>query len=101
MEFYWLGIGRKTVSELIKDEAISFAFYIFSFRYFGAAFGNDSQCLCSTKSFSVAEHAFAFISGFDDFKCIVLPYLDYLMEKKSRFLSRIFFIFNCSYFKMD
>ena len=68
---------------------------------FGAAFGNDSQCLCSTKSFSVAELTFAFISGFDDFKCIVLPYLDYLMEKKSRFLSRIFFIFNCSYFKMD
>ena len=101
MEFYWLGIGRKTVSELIKDEAISFAFYIFSFRYFGAAFGNDSQCLCSAKSFSVAELTFAFISGFDDFKCIVLPYLDYLMEKKSRFLSRIFFIFNCSYFKMD
>ena len=65
--FCWRGIGRKTVSELIKDETISFAFNIFSFRYFGAAFGNDSQCLCTAKGFSVAEHAFAFVSDFNDF----------------------------------
>ena len=65
--FCWRGIGRKTVSELIKDETISFALNIFSFRYFGAAFGNDSQRLCTAKSFSVAEHAFAFVSDFNDF----------------------------------
>ena len=101
MEFYWLGIGRKTVSELIENEIVSVTFHDFSFQYFGSSFRNDSQRLYSAKSFSVAELTFAFISGFDDFKCIVLPYLDYLMEKKSNFLSCFFFIFNCSYFKMD